>query len=146
MDEAAWVVRVVEALLEGGDLQPRDIGVVTPYNGQVRLLTDLFGQAGGLEDDVQHGKGKVTGLEIRSVDGYQGREKEVIVLSSVRANDTGDVGFLRDWRRLNVALTRARRGLIVIGSPTTLRHDPDWGAWLDWVAGRKLEAWHILQS
>ena len=146
MDEAAWVVHVVEGLLEAGDLQPRDIGVVTPYNGQVRLLTDLFGQAGGLEDDVQHGKGKFTGLEIRSVDGYQGREKEVIVLSSVRANDTGDVGFLRDWRRLNVALTRARRGLIVIGSPTTLRHDPDWGAWLEWVDERKLEAWHILQS
>ena len=78
------------------------------------------------------------------MDGYQGREKEVILFSCVRSNSGGNVGFLSDSRRLNVALTRARRGLIVIGDPGTLRCDKDWAAWLEHVRSRKLEAWHLL--
>ncbi len=142
-DEAGWVVKIVEQLLEAGDLKPSDIGVVSPYNGQVQLLTDLFDGKGILAGE---GDEEARGLEIRSIDGYQGREKEVIVLSTVRANDDGDVGFLSDRRRLNVAITRPRRGLIVVGNPDTLRHDGDWEAWLEWVRDRKLEAWHVLQS
>ena len=86
------------------------------------------------------------GLEIKSVDGYQGREKEVIVFSTVRANENGEVGFLSDRRRLNVALTRARRGLIIVGHPNTLRHDGTWNSWLDWVGERNLFAWHLSQD
>ncbi|MBT4060127.1 MAG: AAA family ATPase [Euryarchaeota archaeon] len=142
-DEAGWVVKIVEQLLQPGDLQPSDIGVVSPYNGQVQLLTDLFDGRGILAGE---GDDEAEGLEIRSIDGYQGREKEVIVLSTVRANDKGEVGFLSDHRRLNVALTRPRRGLIVVGDSDTLRHDCDWEGWLDWARERKLEAWHVLQS
>ncbi|MBS72346.1 MAG: hypothetical protein CMO20_05285 [Thermoplasmata archaeon] len=69
-----------------------------------------------------------------------------MILSTVRANENGEVGFLSDHRRLNVALTRSKRGLIVVGSPNTLRHDVDWESWLDWARERKLEAWHVLQS
>ncbi len=56
------------------------------------------------------------------------------------------MSFLSAHRRLNVALTRAKRGLIVIGSPTHRRHDGDWEAWLDWAREQKLEAWHVLQG
>jgi superfamily I DNA and/or RNA helicase len=63
-------------------------------------------------------------LEIDSVDGFQGREKEAVVLSMVRSNPEGELGFLADVRRTNVALTRARRGLIVVGDSATLAHHP----------------------
>ena len=89
LDEAAKVLSIVNTLLSAGDLTPSDIGVITPYSGQVRLLVDLFDQAGGRDENDPY-----AGLEIKSVDGYQGREKEVIVLSTVRANENGTVGFL----------------------------------------------------
>ena len=139
MDEAGLAVRVVDMLLSGGDITPHDIGVVTPYSGQVRLLNDLFESAGGREENERY-----HGLEIKTVDGYQGREKDVIVLSAVRANETGEMGFLTDKRRLNVAITRARRGLILLGHPRTLRNDSNWTSWCDWASERGLEAYHVL--
>jgi len=133
MDEAAVVLQVVKDLLLPGDLDVQDIGVISPYAGQVRLIREMLGE------DLQS-------LEIKSVDGYQGREKEVIVLSTVRSNEDGVVGFLSNFRRLNVALTRARRGLIVIGDDRTLRNDSTWESWLDWVDESKLMAWHVVNS
>jgi len=62
-------------------------------------------------------------IEIRTVDGYQGREKEVVVISFVRANDGGDVGFLDETRRVNVSVTRAKKAAILIGDAATLRRD-----------------------
>merc|ERR1719478_1193232 len=72
-------------------------------------------------------------LEIASIDAFQGREKELIVFSAVRSNRHGNVGFLADWRRLNVMLTRARRGLIIVGNSDTLRNDQHWDKWLKWA-------------
>ena len=133
MDEAGMVVKIVNDLLAAGDLLPEDIGVISPYSGQVRLIRQLFDE-------------KVEGLEIKSVDGYQGREKEIIVLSTVRSNTEGNVGFLSDYRRLNVALTRAKRGLIVIGDDRTLRNDSTWSSWLEWISESNLMAWHVVNS
>merc|ERR1711948_28205 len=72
-------------------------------------------------------------LEVASIDAFQGREKELIIFSAVRSNRHGNVGFLADWRRLNVMITRARRGLIVVGDVNTLRTNDIWGRWLTWA-------------
>ena len=69
-----------------------------------------------------------------------------MVFSAVRANDRGEIGFLKDRRRLNVALTRAKRGMIVLGHTKTLRQDGTWRAWLDWAEERNLFAWHITHG
>jgi ATP-dependent RNA/DNA helicase IGHMBP2 len=108
--EALLVAKIVTVLVEGG-LSPADIGVITPYSAQVAEL-DLV-----IADLVARG------LEIDSVDGFQGREKEAIVFSAVRSNADGETGFLSDARRLNVAITRARRKLIVVGDSATLATD-----------------------
>jgi superfamily I DNA and/or RNA helicase len=102
--EARLVERKVRALLEVG-VAAEQMGVITPYAAQVRRLRELL---------------PIPGLEIDSVDGFQGREKEAIVLSLVRSNTEGEIGFLADVRRTNVALTRARRKVLVIGDSATL--------------------------
>jgi regulator of nonsense transcripts 1 len=138
MDEAAIVVQMVTQILEAMELSTADIGVISPYAGQVRLLNSLFEQSGGTSEG-----GRFHGLEVKTVDGFQGREKELIIISTVRSNEQGTVGFLKDRRRLNVAMTRAKRGLLVIGDSKTLRHDPSWASWLDWVEEKGLMAWHL---
>jgi superfamily I DNA and/or RNA helicase len=102
--EGAFVLRKVQQLLATG-LKAQDIAIITPYAAQVRWLREQAGQ----ED-----------LEIDTVDGFQGREKEAVLFSCVRSNSTGDIGFLADTRRMNVALTRARRKLIVVGDSATI--------------------------
>jgi hypothetical protein len=102
--EADLVCRKVRALLAAG-LPAEAIAVIAPYAAQVRLLREKLA---------------VPGLEIDSVDGFQGREKEAVVLSLVRSNREGQVGFLAHVRRMNVALTRARRKLLIIGDSATL--------------------------
>ena len=129
--EASWVVKILMGFVDDGGLELTDIGIVTPYAGQVRAIRDM------LPESLQ-------GVEVRTVDGYQGREKDVIIFSCVRSNSDGNVGFLSDRRRLNVALTRSKRGLVVIGNPDTLRHDDNWKSWIEHVRSRKLEAWHLL--
>merc|ERR1711920_608779 len=125
--EADLVVDVVKDLLDGG-LKPTQVGVVTPYAAQVKLLRTLLARA-GLPTSREKG-----GVEINSVDGYQGREKEAIVISTVRSSSSGGLGFVADWRRANVAFTRARRGLVVVGDPDTLGREPStWAPWLKWV-------------
>ncbi len=106
--EAALVCLQIRHLLDAG-LPPNDIAVIAPYAAQVRRLRELL---------------PLPALEIDSVDGFQGREKEAVVISLVRSNPEGEIGFLADVRRMNVALTRARRKLIVIGDSATLAGHP----------------------
>ncbi|KAJ8252013.1 hypothetical protein COCON_G00213250 [Conger conger] len=121
--EADIVALHIQALTEAG-VKAKDIAVIAPYNLQVDLLRQLL--------SLKHPE-----LEIRSVDGFQGREKEAVVLSLVRSNRKGEVGFLAEDRRLNVAVTRSRRHLAVVCDTQTVRqhaflkslldHMTEWG-------------------
>ncbi|OUJ19290.1 Superfamily I DNA/RNA helicase [Methanonatronarchaeum thermophilum] len=106
--EARITRKTIERLIDM-DIEPSEIGVITPYDAQV--------------DQLRQELPDIKGLEIKTVDGFQGREKEVIVVSLVRSNPEQEIGFLRDLRRLNVAITRAKRKLILIGDSETLRTD-----------------------
>jgi len=109
IQEADLAASKVGQLLDAG-VSPGQVGVIAPYRAQVRALRERLGE--------------IPALEIDSVDGFQGREKEAIVVSLVRSNPEGEIGFLGDVRRTNVAFTRARRKLIVIGDSATLAHHP----------------------
>lgn len=115
--EAEQVHQVVNECLKFG-LRPEHIGVIAPYQGQVRLLKKVLGY---------------TEVEINSVDGFQGREKEVIIISFVRANPHQQLGFLKDLRRLNVAITRAKRKLIIVAHGDTLKAHPVYAEWLEQI-------------
>jgi len=76
---------------------------------------------------------RAAGLEIGTVDGFQGREKEAVIVDLVRSNDAGEIGFLANTRRMNVALTRARRFLLVVADSATLGDHPYYAAFLSYV-------------
>jgi ATP-dependent RNA/DNA helicase IGHMBP2 len=116
--EAELVAAEVERVLALGVL-PAEVAVIAPYDGQVQRLRQL------LEARMDEG------LEVDTVDGFQGREKEAVVVSLVRANDAGEVGFLADVRRMNVALTRARRKLVVVGDGATVARHPFYAAFFE---------------
>lgn len=108
--EADAVAKHVAALLAAG-VRQEAVAVITPYNAQVGLLRALLQHAFPL-------------VEVRSVDGYQGREKEAVVISMVRSNASRSVGFLADFRRMNVAVTRARRHVAIVADSDTVSSDP----------------------
>ena len=142
VQEAEECVRVVQKLLLSGDVKNAgDIGIIAPYAAQVRAISEEWNRR--VTSDVKLKNTSVVEadnpesakdeLEIRSVDGFQGREKEVIVLCTVRNNRQNQLGFVADPRRLNVAITRAKRGLIVLGHRDTLSTDQLWHKWLQFV-------------
>jgi DNA replication ATP-dependent helicase Dna2 len=107
----AWLVQTIVGGLLSCGVDASSIGVICPFRAQLRLL----------EECSSIGKWKSAGLELSTIDRYQGRDKSVIILSFVRSNINGKVGrLLEDFRRLNVAVTRAKDKLIMVGSFNTL--------------------------
>ena len=114
--EAELLLQKAEQLIKAG-VKPTEIAIIAPYAAQVRLLRR---------------NSSYKAIEIDTVDGFQGREKECILISTVRSNPEGEIGFLGDARRMNVAITRARRKLIVIGDSATLGVSPFFKSLLDY--------------
>jgi superfamily I DNA and/or RNA helicase len=93
-----------------------DVGIISPYRAQVQYLKRLIKKRAFFKP-FRHL------ISVNTVDGFQGQERDVILISLVRANDAGQIGFLRDLRRMNVAITRARMKLFILGdAPTMTRH------------------------
>lgn len=121
-EEARLTIHVLRTYLEKIGkhrfLQERlDVGVISPYKAQVQLLRAM------LRKDAFFKPFRPL-ISINTVDGFQGQERDIILISLVRSNDAGQVGFLHDLRRMNVAITRARMKLIIVGHGTTLCHIP----------------------
>ncbi|CAK4031240.1 Hypothetical predicted protein [Lecanosticta acicola] len=123
--EATLSAQLVLSFLSRG-VPASEIGVITLYRSQLALMRQLYKKA-GIPSEV----------EIDSADRFQGRDKECIILSMVRSNEAGIVGdLLKDWRRVNVALTRARSKLVVLGSRGTLRNNELLSKFLNLVEGK----------
>ncbi|CAF1360836.1 unnamed protein product [Rotaria magnacalcarata] len=117
--EASMVEKTATRLLKAG-IKPEQIGIITPYEGQRAFIVQHMQYSGSLNEKLYQE------IEVASVDAFQGREKDFIILSCVRANEHQGIGFLNDPRRLNVALTRAKYGIIIIGNPKVLSRQPLW--------------------
>ncbi len=132
-EEAALVIQQVEVLAEDIGVnawvdEQITMGIITPYSAQVDHLHKLAEASSILEPLYRF-------ITINTVDAFQGQERDVIVISFVRSNEKGEVGFLGDIRRTNVAMTRARKKLIMVGDSATLSSHPFYRELLDYVQG-----------
>ncbi|CAG9949730.1 unnamed protein product [Clonostachys rosea f. rosea IK726] len=128
--EASNVEKAITRFFKAG-VKAADIGVITPYEGQRSFIVTTMQNSG------TYNKEKYKEVEVASVDAFQGREKDFIVLSCVRSNDNQGIGFLSDPRRLNVALTRAKYGLVILGNPKVLSKHELWHSLLVHFKDRK---------
>ncbi|HEX9603680.1 MAG TPA: AAA domain-containing protein, partial [Myxococcales bacterium] len=127
--EAELAAAEAQRLLDRG-VAPRDVAVIAPYDAQVQLLRQRL---------AAH-----PDLEVDTVDGFQGREKEAVIVSLTRSNEAGELGFLADIRRINVALTRARKKLVVVGDGATVRRHPFYDGFFRYA--ESLGAWQSAWS
>lgn len=110
-------LRVVQKIMESENIDPLQAAFISPYAGQVAAAKELLPAQ----------------LRMSTIDSFQGQEHHTIILSLVRSNDDGIIGFLKDYRRMNVALTRAKEQLYVIGDSATLGHDAFFVAFLKYA-------------
>jgi len=126
--EAECIAQVLQGILNAG-FPPHDLCVLTPYQAQRNEILRALREAGLWSD--------INSISIDTIDGYQGMERDLVLFSATRSNSERSIGFLADSRRMNVMLTRARRGVIVFGNAETLRFSSSmqsrWGAWYQWA-------------
>ncbi len=110
-------LKIVTKLLQEAFFDPLQTAFISPYAGQVSAAKELLPKE----------------LRISTIDSFQGQEKEVIILSLVRSNDESEIGFLKDYRRMNVAITRAKEQLFVIGDSATIGADPFYNSFINYI-------------
>ena len=110
-------LEIVKKILETEHLDPLKTVFISPYSGQITAAKEVLPKQ----------------IRISTIDSFQGQEKENIILSLVRSNDDGDIGFLKDYRRMNVAITRAKDQLFVIGDSATIAADVFYNAFLTYI-------------
>lgn len=110
-------LQIVQKLLDTESIDPVTTAFISPYSGQVTAAKEVLPAA----------------MRISTIDSFQGQEKEIIILSLVRSNDDGDIGFLKDYRRMNVAITRAKEQLFVIGDSATIGADLFYNSFLSYI-------------
>ncbi|MFK7922984.1 MAG: AAA domain-containing protein [Bacteroidia bacterium] len=115
------------------------VGLIAPYKAQVRALENQLNASPMLSTYLTH-------IKVKTVDGFQGQERDVIYISLTRSNKKGEIGFLKDIRRMNVALTRARQKLVVVGDSATLGNHPFYAAFLQYIEdiGAYHSAWELM--
>lgn len=115
------------------------VGIIAPYRGQVEYMKNYDLTYSQLRQNYD--------VDISTIDSFQGQERDIIAISLVRSNTDGEIGFLKDYRRINVALTRAKKMLIVFGDSTTLTHDVFYNKWLDYCQERQAykSAWEFME-
>jgi ATP-dependent RNA/DNA helicase IGHMBP2 len=103
------------------------IGIISPYKAQVSLMQETFNERKPFNKNLQKA------ITINTIDSFQGQERDIVYISLVRSNDIGEIGFLADTRRMNVAMTRARKKLVIIGDSATIGSHAFYGELLDYV-------------
>ncbi|KAJ1870832.1 DNA replication endonuclease-helicase Dna2 [Coemansia sp. RSA 990] len=138
-DTEVRLIKSLTSLLQQCGVEGRNVGILSPFRAQLRQLEIAYGirsDSGDIiptNDEPQPSAVRTyTGIEMHTIDRYQGRDAEVIIISWVRSNSARAIGeLLRDWHRINVAITRARNKLIMVGSRSTLSRSPLLAAMLD---------------
>jgi energy-coupling factor transporter ATP-binding protein EcfA2 len=132
-EEASFTYRYCKDFMK--ELEPFSIAIISPYREQVRLLKEHFGT-----HDQQ--------LSVNTIDSFQGQERDMVVISMTRSNNSGEIGFLADVRRMNVAMTRAKKKLVIIGDSSTIGRFPfyaDMISYAESLGGYK-SAWEYMDS
>jgi len=130
-EEVSLLRKHFDSLRESG-ITNESIGVISPYRAQVELLQAEFATE--------------KNIAVNTIDSFQGQERDIIYISLVRSNAEGEIGFLKDYRRMNVAMTRAKKKLIIIGDSATLGSDNFYSKFLEFVesVGAYHTAWEYL--
>lgn len=119
--------------------QKISIGIISPYKEQVELLNEKLKEQDFLDKPIEH-------ISVKTIDGFQGEERDIIYISLVRSNPSSEIGFLSDIRRMNVALTRARKKLVVIMDTSTIGNHPFYKAFIEYCENNNFykSAWEYL--
>jgi len=110
------------------DLDPFSIAIISPYSEQIRLLKAELTNRPGLKSFESF-------ISVNTIDSFQGQERDMVLISMTRSNTDGEIGFLADIRRLNVAMTRAKKKLVIIGDSSTLARLPFYADMVSYAEG-----------